>query len=176
MIDWCLQKDPKKRPSCEELRNHPHFQPFLDPEVRNQYKERIKEQICDRIDDVGKRSKKLRGGGDRERIPSTEDACVDAAAINEKTQNVRNSASAVKRNPVEQNRPPGTSWVFPGMSDDSNDPRNENSDFFDEFERTTQGENFVQPTEDTKAEPKDDLNDFMDQLQEITSGENFKRT
>ena len=175
MINWCLQKDPKKRPSCEELRNHPHFQPFLDTQVRNQYKARIKDGICDSIDDVGKRGQKPRGGREQgERIQSSEDACVDAAAINEKTQNVRNSTNAT-RHPVEANRPPGTSWVFPGMSDDSNDPRKENADFFDEFERTTQGENFVHPSEG-KDESKDDLNDFMDQLQEITSGENFRRT
>ena len=173
MIEWCLQKDPKKRPSCEELRNHPHFLPFLDSDIRNQYKSRIKEQICDRIEDVGKRSKKSRAV-EGEIEESTDGACMDAAAINEKTQNVRNSSSASKI-PVQENRPPGTSWVFPGISDDSTD-RRENADFFDEFERTTQGENFVHPSEGKTEESQDDLNAFMDQLQEITSGENFRRT
>ena len=64
-------------------------------------------------------------------------------------------------------------------------------DFFEEFERTTQGENFKHPSmniveakkgaekeEDQKTvedDHKDDLNAFMDQFENETSGENFRR-
>lgn len=63
------------------------------------------------------------------------------------------------------------------------------SDFFDEFERTTQGENFQRKetnenlTNDAvesesskirKAE-KDDMNDFFDEFEKTTGGENFKK-
>ena len=54
-------------------------------------------------------------------------------------------------------------------------------EFFDQFERTTQGEHFVHPSvvaakqqEENKQE-KEDLNDFMDNFENVTGGENFYR-
>ena len=63
------------------------------------------------------------------------------------------------------------------------------SDFFDEFERTTQGENFQRKESDEnqaydavesesnkiRTAEKDDINDFFDEFEKTTGGENFKK-
>lgn len=59
----CLQKKPLQRPNCEELLQHVHFQPLSDENTRNEYKCRIKAEICDQIDNVGRSSKTLEEGG-----------------------------------------------------------------------------------------------------------------
>lgn len=58
-------------------------------------------------------------------------------------------------------------------------------DFFDKFERETQGENFRHPsisgsrdndaTVKRNQHDKDDLNAFMDEFENLTSGEHFKK-
>jgi hypothetical protein len=66
------------------------------------------------------------------------------------------------------------------------------SDFFDQFEQQTGGENFVRedaaatqkrgssgsaPKEksEAKEDDEDDMNDFFDEFEKTTLGENFKR-
>jgi len=50
----CLQKSPNERPNCEELLQHDHFKPLLDDNKRIEYRNRIKLEICDQIDNVGR--------------------------------------------------------------------------------------------------------------------------
>lgn len=62
MIKLCLQKKPNERPNCEEILNHDHFRHLnTDENVREQYKNRIKSEICDKIDNVGKTSQRVIG-------------------------------------------------------------------------------------------------------------------
>ncbi len=63
MIKMCLQKSPQKRPNCEELLQHEHFQPLSHDNVRNEYRSRLKAEICDQIENVGSTSKHANDGG-----------------------------------------------------------------------------------------------------------------
>jgi serine/threonine-protein kinase OSR1/STK39 len=180
MINWCLQKDPAKRPNCEELLNHEHFRPLRDEAVRNLYQERIKEEICDLIPNVGDEHERQR---QRQQIGNEN---------NEKQ--VEQSNSSIDVTASLENAPSGTTWVFSEGSHvtaSASSKGEDTQDFFEEFERTTQGENFKHPSmniveakkgaekeEDQKTvedDHKDDLNAFMDQFENETSGENFRR-
>lgn len=58
IIRLCLQKDPKSRPSCDDLLSHEHFSHLLDDEVLASCKARTKEKVCDVVGDVGSSSGK----------------------------------------------------------------------------------------------------------------------
>jgi len=53
MIKLCLQKDPRKRPNCEELLNHRHFRSFADSKLLQMQCAQTKSELCDFIGDVG---------------------------------------------------------------------------------------------------------------------------
>ena len=177
MIKLCLQKDPSKRPNCQELLAHRHFKPLASVDGRAQWKNRTKTELCEVVIDVGKMT-----GGD----PGSSGHFPGAVPI----QIVSNT---------KKDRPAGTSWILPGgstvmassvMAGASND----NADFYDQFEKQTGGENFVkesvhlsqlQENDATRKaanynaakekEDKDDMNDFFDEFEKTTGGENFRR-
>lgn len=172
MIDMCLQKDPSRRPSCDDLLQHIHFLPLADIDETKKYKERIKAEICDQIEDVGA------NGTDNERSQSQlkQPGHIPIFAV----QSTEHS--------------PHTSWVFSDGSEVLNSrslegsSQNDNEDFFNEFEQSTQGENFVHPSiteikdeSSTIIQSKEtngsnnDINDFMDQFEKETQGEDFLR-
>lgn len=179
MIKACLQKDPSKRPNCEELLTHKHFQRLGNEKIRLQYREKVKTGICDFIGD----------------------ACEnDNKESSQQTQEVNTPICVLTSS--EENRAPGTTWVFSDGSqvlrDGSHvlDSSTENAsgqddgDFFDEFERKTQGENFRRedvkgipmksniepiPTEIKNTE-KEEMNDFFDEFEKTTGGENFRKS
>jgi hypothetical protein len=49
----CLQKKPDERPSSSSLLQHEHFRPLADEATRNEYRQKIKAEICDEIENVG---------------------------------------------------------------------------------------------------------------------------
>ena len=53
MIKLCLQKDPNKRPTCQELLAHRHFKPLVNEDVRAEWRYRTKVELCDVVEDVG---------------------------------------------------------------------------------------------------------------------------
>jgi len=63
MIKLCLQKSPQNRPNCDELLQHEHFQPLSHDNTRNEFRSRIKAEICDQIDNVGSTIKRADEGG-----------------------------------------------------------------------------------------------------------------
>ena len=192
MVAWCLQKDPTKRPNCEELLNHEHFKSFKEDGQKMVYKAELKKEICDWISNVGHEAEQSANGNLNEPMPlernnSNLPICVVSA--------------------MEENRPSGTTWIFSdgsqvvtSASGLATAPTGESGDqdFFDHFENTTQGEDFKHPStieedvqqqkqkqqyqqqqqqqqaDDKKKEDDDDLNAFMDDFEMQTGGENFR--
>jgi len=198
MVTWCLQKDPTKRPNCEELLNHEHFKSFKEDGQRKGYKAKLKKDICDWIPNVGEEIEKRVNGnlneqGPLERNNSDLPICVVSA--------------------MEENRPSGTTWIFSdgsqvvasGSAEEAltaavigeNGSSSGNQDFFDQFEKNTQGEDFKHPStieeevppssqqqeqnkkeaqakDNHKGDDDDGLNAFMDQFEMETGGENFR--
>jgi serine/threonine-protein kinase OSR1/STK39 len=60
MIKLCLQKDPSKRPTCQELLAHRHFKPLSSDEGRVEWRQNTKKELCDVVQDVGKLSGTIR--------------------------------------------------------------------------------------------------------------------
>ncbi len=219
MIDWCLQKDPAKRPNCEELLNHEHFRPLKDENVREMYRLRMKEEICDLIPNVGDEHERQQRDRERARQENQQDRSsgggggvgvgsggqnVPKPQVERQTSdNILPVSSVVEAS--LKNAPSGTTWVFDdgshvarSASGSTSGDRGGGEDFFEEFERTTQGENFKHPSmavleekskptrdkdkansekeKETVDDDKDDLNAFMDQFEKETSGENFKNS
>jgi len=87
MIQICLQKDPKKRPTCEQLLNHKHFKNFSNPTYREERRLQLKAQVCDIVQDVG-----LHPGRNQQKFPGNAPVYIVQSTT--------------------PNRPAGTSWIF----------------------------------------------------------------
>eukprot|EP00956_Cyclotella_meneghiniana_P021904 scaffold40594_cov53-Cyclotella_meneghiniana.AAC.1 len=184
MVKLCLQKDPKKRPSCAELLANRHFKLLTSEGGREQWRLQTKRAACDNVQNVGT----LSGNVSSESLPG---------AI--PVQIVSN---------LQKDRPAGTSWVLPGGSSvdvstaKTSSQLDDEKDFFDQFEQQTGGENFNRedasatqkrgnssPAVDAKAESnketssatkeedddKEALTDFFDEFEKTTLGEDFRR-
>lgn len=182
MVRCCLQKDPKKRPNCDELLANRHFR-LLSSAVAAQdaARAKLKVDLCDIVEDVGVSSTGAIGGAGSRKLPSCDPVYV------------------VTSN--EESRPSGTTWVFSDGSSqvlqssqaggDHQDDKGE--DFFDAFERQTQGENYSREAAEIQAEAeaarpnppqqqqqdqkdtKEDLEDFFNDFESTTGGEHFQR-
>lgn len=170
MVKLCLQKDPSKRPTCEDLLSHRHFRPLATPEGRAEYRQRTMTELCGVVEDVGKAGA---GDGSTGQLPGATPIQIVST--------------------MKKDRPAGTSWILPGGSTvQASSVRSQqggDGDFFDQFEEQTGGENFnreqvrqrdltekksnSQPKEDKDDE--DDMNDFFDEFEKSTGGENFRR-
>ena len=179
MVRLCLQKDPSRRPTCQELLSHRHFRPLADADGRAEWRFRTRTELCDVVVDVEKSS----GSVDCPISPGHLPGCATA---------------------VQKDRPAGTSWILPGGSPASPVEASSSSrrggdrlDFFDEFEEQTGGENFDRESlavaaqacdsenkstairkeadgESKEKEDEDDMNDFFDEFEKTTGGENFR--
>ena len=179
MVRLCLQKDPSRRPTCQELLSHRHFRPRADADGRAEWRFRTRTELCDVVVDVEKSS----GSVDCPISPGHLPGCATA---------------------VQKDRPAGTSWILPGGSPASPVEASSSSrrggdrlDFFDEFEEQTGGENFDRESlavaaqacdsenkstairkeadgESKEKEDEDDMNDFFDEFEKTTGGENFR--
>jgi serine/threonine-protein kinase OSR1/STK39 len=176
MVRLCLQKDPNRRPTCHELLAHRHFRPLADADGRTEWRVRTKTELCDVVIDVDKST-------------------------------VLPDGTATIQCTTKKDRPAGTSWILPGSSSgtspvdatlslrSSSGKRDDQLDFFDEFEEQTGGENFNRDSlaatqggddvksnatneeevdESKKKEEVDDINDFFDEFEKTTGGENFR--
>jgi serine/threonine-protein kinase OSR1/STK39 len=178
MVRLCLQKDPNRRPTCHELLAHRHFRPLADADGRTEWRLRTKTELCDVVIDVDK-----------------------LTVLPDGTTTIQCTAKKV--------RPAGTSWILPGKEEkddikgsstgtspvdamsslkSSSGRRDDQFDFYDEFEEQTGGENFNRESlaiksnatkeeeddEFKKKEEEDDMNDFFDEFEKTTGGENFR--
>jgi len=197
LIDTCLQKNPSRRPTCQELLQNKHLNALNDQAKRGAHREAIRTQVCDMVPDVG-----------------TDDASSNTSSFSNSQhpnrQLQRNSntpVSIILSTDESNNRPAGTTWVFAdGSQVLASSTKNANSvddvmNQIDQFGLQTGGEHYArealaaaaaaEATDgsekiDFQAECKvkenaeeedddDDLNKFMDDFEMTTSGENFKR-
>lgn len=167
IVRLCLQKDPKKRPSCITLLNHKYFQ--------KRSKDSLVTELLDRIESIGE-------GGEMEvapRLPGTVPAYISrdgqdktlrpgglggGDSYSEKDEGggrgggKGGGAAAEEEEGGLKGAPPeeseyvrGTTWVFDDgsqvilRSDNAageGKGDDEDNSFYDEFERNTRGENF----------------------------------
>ncbi|KAL7536547.1 hypothetical protein ACHAXR_007232 [Thalassiosira sp. AJA248-18] len=170
MIKLCLQKDPSKRPTCQELLAHRHFKPLGSADGRAQWRLQTKTELCDVVEDVGKFGSG--GDGSSGQLPGTTPIQIVST--------------------TKKDRPAGTSWILPGGSTVQaslvrTGGNADDGDFFDQFEQQTAGENFSRlnlqdnnatqkaDNQSKEKEDEDDMNDFFDEFEKATGGENFRR-
>jgi serine/threonine-protein kinase OSR1/STK39 len=159
MITWCLQKDPSKRPTCQELLAHPHFQPLANADERAQWRGRTKKEVCDMVEDVEKS-----GSGNSVVTAAAAPVAVgvggDQTEEDSSSRNLAGGATPIIiATNTKRDRPAGTSWIFPMdspvasgvVTEDASSQyipsslegtRTKDQDFFDQFEEQTGGENF----------------------------------
>jgi len=189
MVRLCLQKDPNRRPSCQDLLAHRHFRPLAGADGREAARERTRAELCDVVEDVGRV-----GGGAAGGAADGGGGDGDATSSGQ----LPGALPIQIVSTMQKDRPAGTSWILPGGSQiDSSSLRNvgEEStggggggggDFFDQFEQQTGGENFNKESvslsqlhesneKEAEEEEEDDMNDFFDEFEKSTGGENFRR-
>jgi len=168
LIALLLQKDPKKRPTCDELLESQYFAPLNVKERR----EAIKVEVCDLVPDIGsEKNGSTTTSTDAEKPPGYAPVSI-----------VLDQA---------EDRPAGTTWVFEDGSQvlastqtevDDEDVFNELDQFGENYtrgEKAEEPEGGVTATTETEANEeggeKDDLDDFMDEFEQTTGGENFRK-
>jgi serine/threonine-protein kinase OSR1/STK39 len=169
----CLQKNPAKRPNCQDLLQSKYFIGLQDEATRRERQEQLRRQICDIVPDVG------------EVIDQTNDASHARG---------HTTVSIVLSQDID--RAPGTTWVFADGSQVLSTSATQRLSTIDDvmaeldaFGEQTGGEHYdrtakskelseefqvvdQQPSDDSQ---EDDLDAFMDQFEQQTGGENFHR-
>ena len=162
LVAICLQKNPAKRPTCQELLQSKHLNPMNDPNHRKSRREAIRTQVCDLVRDVGARE--------------------DEASSNRQLPG--NTPIFLSQ---EADRPAGTTWVFADGSQvlsSTGAAAGTVDDVMaelDAFGKQTGGEHYDRARSASSADSKDedddggdDLNQFMDEFEQTTAGEHFK--
>eukprot|EP00542_Grammatophora_oceanica_P009947 CAMPEP_0194044514 /NCGR_PEP_ID=MMETSP0009_2-20130614/15969_1 /TAXON_ID=210454 /ORGANISM="Grammatophora oceanica, Strain CCMP 410" /LENGTH=442 /DNA_ID=CAMNT_0038689053 /DNA_START=82 /DNA_END=1410 /DNA_ORIENTATION=- len=172
LISLCLQKDPSKRPTTDELLQSKYFTSMN----REERRAKLKSEICDLVPDVG---------GTKSPKVSPSKALPG------------NSKISVVLKQAEEDRPAGTTWVFAdGSQVMASTSKQEESvddvmDQLETFGNATGGEGYkrdgagaeARPNSDRKvlatptarADADDGLDDFLDEFEKTTGGENFRQ-
>lgn len=168
LVKVCVQKNPARRPSCLDLLRSKPFDVINDPSHREQRIEAMQAQVCNLVQDVGSGS-------------------ATAAAHS----NLPGNSPVSIILSTEDDRPPGTTWVFADGSQvlasgsTTHATVDDVMDQLDQFGRQTGGENYDasrpqpqavthNPKNNTNNTEEDDLNDFMDEFELNTAGEDFR--
>lgn len=203
LVDICLQKNPARRPTCQELLQSKHLNSLNDESKRAARREAMRTEVCDLVADVG----------------TDEPTNQDNYPLSLQQQPAGNNANTpvsivLATEDSTKNRQAGTTWVFADGSQvvaSSSATKNKSSSVddvmneIDQFGLQTGGELYSREQqqqqqaaaataahedhdapidinaeckfkEDTgEEEEEDDLAQFMDDFELTTSGENFKR-
>lgn len=176
LVDTCLQKNPARRPTCQELLQSKHLNSLNDEAKRAKSREAIRSEVCDRVPDVG----------------------TESAQSDPNTPLPGNSPVSIILSQEETNRPAGTTWVFAdgsqvlASSSTTNASVDDVMNEIDQFGLQTGGEHYARDSANEgeveeainlneecnvkeDADDDDDLAAFMDEFESNTGGENFKR-
>jgi serine/threonine protein kinase len=94
LVATCLQKNPAKRPTCQELLQSKYLQSMNDAANRAACKENIRTQVCNLVRDVGSQE-------------------ANALQQQESSSNMPgNTPISIILQPENKDRPAGTTWVF----------------------------------------------------------------
>lgn len=165
LVEMCLQKDPVKRPTCQDLLEGKFLKKVVDN--RGRYKEELKAKVCDIVPDVGMEQQGRNEGpsSPSRRLPGNTPVSIILSQ--------------------GQDRPAGTTWVFADGSQILSSSAkaatvDDVMEQLDEFGKETGGENYDATTKGASA-PKaetttdvDDLDAFMDEFEQNTAGEDFR--
>ena len=160
MIHSCMEKNPTQRPTCEQLLNDKHLRHYADLSYQENQRQRLKEEICDMVPDVGHSPKTLSmaipeeserpegttwvfADGSQEMAVRAETLRVDDALdeLDELTKQL--GGENYNRTDIQ-----GPSTPLPIQStqekvkDELEGDNHDMDVFLDEFEKTTAGENF----------------------------------
>lgn len=181
LVDTCLQKNPARRPTCQELLQSKHLNSLNDEAKRARRREAIRTEVCDRVPDVG-----------------TEAQSAQSSNNPSNPQLPGNTPVSIVLSQEDTNRPAGTTWVFAdgsqvlASSSTTNATVDDVMNEIDQFGLQTGGEHYARDSaqpeeppmnineacnvnEDADDEEDDDLAAFMDEFESNTGGENFKR-
>ena len=170
LIDTCLQKNPAKRPKSLELLRSKYLSPMQDQSYRQARREAIRSEVCDLVVDVGSTAEGSQSDNGSNRLPGNSPVSI----ILSKEENrpagttwvfadgsqVLASSSASNAtvddvmDKLDQFGLQTGGEHYQGKSGDSNVQSGEEEEdepddlnaFMDEFEMTTQGENFRHPS------------------------------
>ena len=161
IVKLCLQKDPRKRPSCDEVLKHRHFRKYVDENYRDEQKYKLIKELCDVIDDVG-------------------ESVADSDSDSKRMPDI-NPVKVFTRSDDNEGQPAGTTWVFTDGSKIFTSPSGQvfesNDQFFDEFERQTSGiQEFSGGSKEKCKEEKEanEMEEFFDEFERTTGGENYR--
>lgn len=171
-VDTCLQKNPARRPNCQDLLQSKFLIGLQDDATRRERQEQLRRQVCDLVPDVGESGEQ----------------------INDSSRAKHATVSIVLSQEID--RQPGTTWVFADGSQVVSAPTKRLSTIddvmaeLDAFGEETGGEHYdrnaaklkdssdefqkISLREDEESQ-QDDLDAFMDEFEQQTGGENFQR-
>lgn len=171
VISLLLEKNPKKRPNCEELLNSVYFS-----KMRPDAAKELRDEICSNVPDAG---------SDQNDQENTYDCTSEQLE-----QSHQSRVSVMVSKAGNEERPPGTTWVFGDGSqvvweDEKTKAQGDMEDVMselDQFCSTTGGENYQKPNNKESeinfangSQDDDGLDDFLDEFEKTTAGENFHR-
>ncbi|GKY92339.1 hypothetical protein MPSEU_000204900 [Mayamaea pseudoterrestris] len=174
-VEACLQKNPAKRPTCQDLLHSKYMIALQDETTRRERRGQLRRQVCDVVPDVGEAS--------------------------DQTNDLKQARHATVSFVFSQetDRAPGTTWVFADGSQVLSTAATSRLTTIDDvmaeldaFGELTGGEHYdrnsaklkesseefhaleLKPSEEQEQE--DDLDAFMDEFEQQTGGENFQRS
>ena len=177
LVQLCLQKNPARRPTCQDLLNGKYLSAINDPATREARREAMRTQVCALVPDVGCRD--------------------DNKSSNHSRHMPGNTPVSISQS-LAKDRPAGTTWIFADgsqvlSSSATGATVDDVMEQLDEFGLQTGGEHYdrtisasnnpgARQTPESREhqggeddeDGHDDLSKFMDEFEQNTAGENFR--